>query len=72
MAIGMTQMDDRNRHWSVFVDMTDGYGKPFRATAVTGNSSAADVVDPPLVNKRRLPHGPMEKPTRVWSGEGTL
>ena len=72
MAIGMTQMDGRNGHWSVFIDMTDGYGKPFRATAVIDSGSASDVVDPRLVNKRRLPHRPKEKPTRVRSGKGTL
>ena len=64
-------MEERRGHWIVEVNATDGYGKPFRAKAVIDSGSAADVIDPRLVNKKRLPYRPKERPVIVRIGEGT-
>jgi hypothetical protein len=39
---------------------------------VIDSRSAADVVDPRLVNKKRLLHQPKERPVLVRTGEGIL
>ena len=52
----MTHLEEQKGHWIVEVDATDGYGKPFRAKAVIDSGSAGDVIDPQLVNKKRLLH----------------
>lgn len=68
----MTQLHDQGGHWTVHVDATDGYGKPFRATAVIDSGSMVNAIDPRLVNKKKLSHRPRERPAKVRSGEGTL
>lgn len=66
----MVHLEEEKNHWSVYVDATDGDGRPFRARAIIDSGSATDIVDPKLVNKKRLYYRERETPTTIRSGEG--